>query len=61
MKLATQGVPTKYIWGKFELVVFKVILGSFSALVSKWHATLKQLVIEQNRLKFRTPGVLVED
>ncbi len=28
-----------HIWDTFDLVVFKVILGSFGALVSKWPAT----------------------
>ncbi len=27
--------------GTFDLLVFKVILGSFGALVSKWHVTGK--------------------
>ena len=28
-----------HIWGIFDLVVFKVILGSLGALVSKWPGT----------------------
>ncbi len=41
-----------YIWGTYDLVVFKVILGSFSALVSKWAVSRKGLVIERNGVKF---------
>ncbi len=36
------------IWGAFDLLVFKIILGS------KWPVTRKQLAIERNRVKFRT-------
>ena len=50
------GVPVTYIWGVFDLVVSKVIFGSFNALVSNWPKTLKQLVVEGNRLKFGTQG-----
>ncbi len=35
-----------YIWGTFDLVWFKVLLGSFGALASKWPVSQKQLVIE---------------
>ncbi len=30
------GTVVTHIWGTFDLVVFKVISGSFGALVSKW-------------------------
>ncbi len=33
----------KFYTGTFDLLVFKVILGSFGALVSKWPVTRKQL------------------
>ncbi len=35
-----------------NLLVFSVIWGSLSALVSKWHVTWKQQVIEPNGVKF---------
>ncbi len=35
MKFGNQG-HYLHIWAAFELVVFKVILGSFGALFSKW-------------------------
>ncbi len=41
--------------GIFDLVAFKVILESSSALVSKLLIARKQLVRDQNRLKFGTP------
>ena len=44
------------IWGTFELVGFKVILGSFGALVSKWPVSRKGLVVERNGVKFGTHG-----
>ncbi len=34
--------------GTFDLVGFQVVLGSFGALVSKWHVTQQQLVLERN-------------
>ncbi len=37
------GVLVACIWDTFYLLVFKVILGSLGALVSKWHVTRKQL------------------
>ncbi len=42
------------IWGTIDLLVIKVILRSFGALVSKWHATGKRLAVERNGLKFAT-------
>ena len=48
----------KYICGTLDLVVFDVIFGSFSVLVSKWPVTRKWLVIERKRLKME-PGTLV--
>ncbi len=45
----------------FDLVVFKVILGSFSALVSKYPLPQKCVSVEKkNRLKFGDRGMLVE-
>ena len=42
------------MWGNFDLLVFKVILGSSSAsaLVSKCPVIQKQLAVERNRLNF---------
>ena len=40
------------IWVTFELVGFKVIWGSFGALVSKWPVSRKWLVLERNGVKF---------
>ena len=42
------------IWGTFDLVGFKVIVGSFSTLFSKCLVTQKRLAIQQKELKFRT-------
>ncbi len=44
------------VWGTFDLLAFKVMLGSFGALVSKWTLTRKNLAIERNGLKFGTRG-----
>ncbi len=41
----------EYLWLR------SVTLGSFSALVSKWHLTHKRQVVERNGLKFGTPGL----
>ena len=46
----------QHIWGTFDLLVFKVIFGSFSALVSKRPGTRKQLTIEWKGVKFGTRG-----
>ncbi len=43
-------------WKTFDLLVFRIILGSFSALGPKWPVTLKRLVIEQNGIKFVIRG-----
>ena len=40
----------------FYLLVFKVMLGAFGALVSKWHITQKLLTVEWNGMKFGTQG-----
>ncbi len=50
------GILVTKIWGTFGLVGFKVILGSFGALVSKLPVSQKWLVVEQNGLKFGTRG-----
>ncbi len=34
------------LWVNFDLIVFKVTLGSFSALVSKWPLTQKGLAVK---------------
>ncbi len=46
------------IWGIFDRLVFKVILGSFGAFVSKWNVTWKQLTVERNR-EILDPGLVV--
>ena len=48
VKFGTPGVVVTCIWGTFgfDLLVLKVTLGSFDALVSKWPVTRKYLVIE---------------
>ena len=38
----------QHIWGTLDLLVLKVILGSFSALVSKRPVSRKRLAVEQN-------------
>ncbi len=53
MKLEVGDTSNTYM-GTFDIVVFRVILGSLGALVSKWHVTQKPLVVEQNGLKFGT-------
>ncbi len=40
------GTLLTHMWCTFDLVMFKVILGSFSALVSEWRVTLKRLVVD---------------
>ena len=50
------GVVVTCIWGIFDLLVFNVILGSFSTLVSKWPVTGKRLAVKPNGVKFRSRG-----
>ncbi len=45
------GLVVTCIWGAFGLLVFKIILGSFIALVSKLPLTRTQLALGQNRCK----------
>ncbi len=45
--------------GAFNLLVFKVVLGSFGAVGSKWPVSGKRLAIEGNRLKFGNSVVVV--
>ncbi len=45
-----------YIWSTFDLVEFKVIWGSFSALISEQPVTRTQIVVERNKMKFRIWG-----
>ena len=44
----------QHIWDTFDLLVFKVILGSFGAFVLKWPVTRKRLAAEQNGVKLGT-------
>ena len=53
-----QGVVVTSMLGAFGLLVLKVILGSFSALVSNWPVTRKRLAVERNGVKFGL-GVVV--
>ncbi len=46
------GVVLTCVWCTFDLLVFKVILTSFGALVSKWSVIQKQIAIERRGLKF---------
>ena len=46
------GLVATCIWSTFDLLVSKVILGSFSALVSKCPVTHKQLAIVEKGVKF---------
>ncbi len=39
-------------WGTFDHLVFKMIWGSFGALVSKLPVTRKRLAVEKNGVKF---------
>ncbi len=50
------GILVTHIWGTFDLVGFKVILGSIGALMSKWPVSQKRLVIKQKGLKFENQG-----
>ncbi len=43
-------------WVTFDFLVFKVSLGSFGALVSKWPASGKRLAVERNDVNFGTRG-----
>ena len=45
-----------HAYRKFEILVFKIILGSFGTLVSKWPVTRKQLAVERNSVKLGTLG-----
>ncbi len=52
------GVPVTCIWDIFDLLVFKVILGSFGALISKWPIT-KTTGRRAKRNEMWASGVLV--
>ncbi len=59
--LANRRAKRTEIWDSwvvvtFDLLVFKVISGSFSAIVSKWNINRKWLAVEQNGEKFGTRG-----
>ncbi len=58
-KIWDSGTLVTHMWCTFDLVVFKVILRSFGARVSKWPVTPKRLVVEQTRVKFETRGQLL--
>ncbi len=49
---------TSCTWGTFDLLVFKVILVPFIALVSKLPVTRKRLGIERHGLNFGAQGYL---
>ena len=53
------GVVAEYIWGIFDLLQFKVTLGSFGALFPKILKTRKVLTLQRNGLKFGTRGVVL--
>ena len=65
LKMAGRGAKQTAIWDSkilgtdmyctFDLIVLKVILGSFGAFVS-WPLTRKWLAIERNGAKFHTKG-----
>ncbi len=42
--------------GYLDLFVFKAILMSFGAVVSKWSGARKRLAVERNGVKFGTQG-----
>ncbi len=56
LEMANRSAEQSEIWdlertsgrcmGTFELIVFKVILGSLGAFVSKWHVTRKWLTLQ---------------
>ncbi len=50
------GIVVVCIWGTFDILVFKVALGSLCVLVSKWTLTRKRLAIGQSGVKFGTRG-----
>ncbi len=45
-KIWDSGTLVIHMWRIFDLVVFKVMLGSFGGLVSKWTVTQKRMVVE---------------
>ncbi len=59
VNFGTQVLVVTCIWGTFDLLAFKVILGSFSEFLSKWPVTRKGLTVDQNGVKFWTRGVVV--
>ncbi len=58
-KIWDLGTLVTHMWCTFDLVVFKVILRSFGACVSKWPVTPKRQVVQQNGVKFETRGQLL--
>ncbi len=53
------GARVAHLWGIFDLVMFKVICGSFRALVSEWPVTRKRLVVHWNGVKCLDSGTVV--
>ena len=49
----------KHMWGIFDLVVFKVILGSFGVLASKW-PVLKKVAHRVKQIEIWDPGAPVQ-
>ena len=57
MKFENQGEYVFLYWVRtFDLVGFKVILGSFGAFVSKCPISRKRHVVERNGVKFGNQG-----
>ena len=52
-KIYVSGILLKHV---MVSIVFKTILGSFGAFVSKLSLTRKQLDVEEHQLKFETQG-----
>ena len=50
------GVFVVCIRGTFDILVFKVILGSFNAVVTEWPVPRKRKAMERNGVKFDTRG-----
>ena len=55
-EILDSGIVVTGTWGTFGLLRFKVILGSFGALVSKLAVSQIRLAVERNGVKFGTRG-----
>ncbi len=53
-EMCDSGILVTHTWSIFDFVVFKVILGSFGAFVTKLPVSRKGVVVDQNGLKFGT-------